>query len=85
MFKLANEAVMELYGSAPFIKKDLYNNFVEIYEKCRQMISKYDELIKKKNCGYNEKLGNEARELFKEYNKIIDKVREYNSNLEVIS
>lgn len=85
MCKLAYEAVMELYGSAPFIKKDLYDNFTEIYEKCRQMIAKYDELIKKKNCGYNEKLENEARELFGEYNKIIDKVREYNSNIEVIS
>lgn len=76
--QMAYEAVSELYASAPFIKKELYSSFAEIYDMCRDVIStlkvgdKDDYLEKKINMIYNK------------YNDVIDAVRKYTSKLEVI-
>lgn len=76
--QIAYEAVSELYASAPFIQKELYTSFAEIYDICRDIISTLqDEYV-------DECLEKKVNMVYNKYNNVIDAVRNYTSKLEVI-
>lgn len=81
---LAYQAVSELYSSAPFIQEDIYNDFLNIYEKSRKLLVQWGE---EQKSSTNETKNDvcEANEIYQKYNDTIVKVREYTSKLEGIS
>lgn len=76
---MLNSAVEELYMDAPFMKKEVYIKYIEIYEQCRELICQLEKR------DYNESYSENLNEIYKKNNKLIDDVRDYVKKLEVIS
>lgn len=77
LVQMAYDAISELYASAPFIRSNLYKEFRKIYEKCRELIVSLEK-------GYDIGQSEEVSKIYNEYDILIEKVRSYTSNLDVI-
>lgn len=79
-------AIDELYAAAPFIKKEIYDEFLDIYEMCRKQCLEYDNILKNNdmdNEKYLEVITNN-KNIIKGYDNLLEKVRDYTMKLDVI-
>lgn len=79
-------AIDELYAAAPFIKKEIYDELIKIYEMCRKQCVEYDKIKKENdidNEKYSEVIANNAK-ILKGYDDLLEKIRDYTMKLDVI-
>ncbi|MCH5281905.1 MAG: hypothetical protein J1E61_10595 [Lachnospiraceae bacterium] len=82
----AKSAIDELYAAAPFIQKEIYDELLGVYEMCRKQCIVYSKISKHKNID-NEKYIEAItynRKIQKEYNNLLEKIRDYTMKLDVI-
>jgi hypothetical protein len=79
-----NSANRAIYANAPFIKKEFYELFCVLKEKCIKQINNYKMLKFEKIplTGAYRECGDREQEISEELDEIISKVRDYLASLE---